>query len=254
MYRIHSLDYLKLLLAVLVAFGHTYWLQSHMSALVFAIGNGAMRVMVPAFCIMAGYFLHSAAMRGAGVRWLYRVLGLYMFWMLIYVPFWLNEVDGLTSLIKTLLLGYYHLWFMAGILVAGFLLLALRRLSHLISYQLEVPVLIAAAEEDHPGPTFLVGDLAELDLPARGVEAEEQRDVQVVRVARPGGRGVGERALDQRQIELLGQPVAEVGGAYLGNAQTAGGNDQIGGLHHAAIGFNLIAAIAFSIGWNTSVS
>ncbi|MGY1807629.1 class I SAM-dependent methyltransferase [Blastococcus sp. SYSU D00669] len=34
------------------------------------------------------------------------------------------------------------------------------------------PVLIAAAEEDHPGPTWLVGDLAELDLPARGIPAE----------------------------------------------------------------------------------
>lgn len=31
------------------------------------------------------------------------------------------------------------------------------------------PVLVAAAEEDHPGPTWLVGDLAELDLPACGV-------------------------------------------------------------------------------------
>lgn len=31
------------------------------------------------------------------------------------------------------------------------------------------PVLIAAAEEDFPGPTWLVGDLAELDLPARGI-------------------------------------------------------------------------------------
>jgi SAM-dependent methyltransferase len=31
------------------------------------------------------------------------------------------------------------------------------------------PVLIAAAEEDHPGPRWLVGDLAELDLPARGI-------------------------------------------------------------------------------------
>ncbi len=30
--------------------------------------------------------------------------------------------------------------------------------------------LIAAAEEDHPGPTWLVGDLAELDLPSRGVD------------------------------------------------------------------------------------
>lgn len=31
------------------------------------------------------------------------------------------------------------------------------------------PVLIEAAEEDYPGPTYLVGDLAELDLPARGI-------------------------------------------------------------------------------------
>ena len=31
------------------------------------------------------------------------------------------------------------------------------------------PVLIEAAEQDHPGPLWLVGDLAELDLPARGI-------------------------------------------------------------------------------------
>ncbi|OBA92499.1 SAM-dependent methyltransferase [Mycobacteriaceae bacterium 1482268.1] len=31
------------------------------------------------------------------------------------------------------------------------------------------PVLIEAAKEDHPGPLWLVGDLAELDLPARGI-------------------------------------------------------------------------------------
>ena len=32
------------------------------------------------------------------------------------------------------------------------------------------PVRIEAAEADHPGPTWLVGDLAELDLPARGID------------------------------------------------------------------------------------
>ena len=31
------------------------------------------------------------------------------------------------------------------------------------------PALIAAAEADHPGPRWLVGDLAELDRPARGI-------------------------------------------------------------------------------------
>lgn len=34
------------------------------------------------------------------------------------------------------------------------------------------PVLIEAAEADYPGPTWLVGDLAELDLPERGVAAD----------------------------------------------------------------------------------
>jgi len=32
------------------------------------------------------------------------------------------------------------------------------------------PALIAAAEEDHPGPTWLVGDLSTLDLPSQGVD------------------------------------------------------------------------------------
>lgn len=31
------------------------------------------------------------------------------------------------------------------------------------------PALIEAAAQDHPGPRWLVGDLAELDLPARGI-------------------------------------------------------------------------------------
>ncbi len=33
------------------------------------------------------------------------------------------------------------------------------------------PVLIGAAEQDYPGPAWMVGDLAELDLPARGIAA-----------------------------------------------------------------------------------
>lgn len=34
------------------------------------------------------------------------------------------------------------------------------------------PGLIEAAEADHPGPTWVTGDLAEMDLPAQGVEAD----------------------------------------------------------------------------------
>lgn len=39
---------------------------------------------------------------------------------------------------------------------------------HLVGVDVD-PELIAAAEHDHPGPTWLVGDLAELDLRANGI-------------------------------------------------------------------------------------
>ena len=46
---------------------------------------------------------------------------------------------------------------------------ALHRAGHeVVGVDLD-PELIAAAEHDHPGPTWLVGDLSELDLPARGI-------------------------------------------------------------------------------------
>lgn len=39
---------------------------------------------------------------------------------------------------------------------------------HVVGVDLD-PVLIAAAEHDHPGPVWLVGDLATLDLPSLGI-------------------------------------------------------------------------------------
>ena len=145
MRRIYSLDYLKLALAVLVAFGHTYWLQSHPTPLAAMMGNGLMRIIVPLFCIVSGYFFHTAVARGDGMKWLRRVLGLYLIWMAVYLPFWLGQVHDLLSLIKTLVLGYFHLWFMAGILLAGFVVLFLRRITHVLAFRAEIPVLIGAA-------------------------------------------------------------------------------------------------------------
>ncbi|WJS85638.1 acyltransferase family protein [Paracoccus sp. TOH] len=145
MHRIHSLDYLKLGLAVLVAFGHTYWLQVNMTPYLYMVGNGLMRAMVPTFCIVAGYFLYSAVARDKGGKWLWRVTALYGFWMAVYLPFWLNEVHGPVSLVKTLAWGYFHLWFMAGILVAGAVILLLRGFARRIAPAYEYRILMAAA-------------------------------------------------------------------------------------------------------------
>jgi SAM-dependent methyltransferase len=46
---------------------------------------------------------------------------------------------------------------------------ALAALGHEVTGVDVDPILIAAANQDHPGPRWLVGDLAQLDLPARGI-------------------------------------------------------------------------------------
>ena len=49
---------------------------------------------------------------------------------------------------------------------------ALHRLGHRVVGVDIDPVLIAAAEEDHPGPVWVAADLATLDLRAQGIEHE----------------------------------------------------------------------------------
>ncbi|WP_194818664.1 bifunctional 2-polyprenyl-6-hydroxyphenol methylase/3-demethylubiquinol 3-O-methyltransferase UbiG [Nocardia sp. XZ_19_385] len=48
----------------------------------------------------------------------------------------------------------------------------LHRVGHVVVGVDVDPVLIAAAEQDHPGPTWIVEDLAELDFPGRGIAAD----------------------------------------------------------------------------------
>jgi len=73
------------------------------------------------------------------------------------------------------------------------------------------PALIEAAEQDHPGPTWLVGDLAELDLPSRGIA--EAFDVIVC----AGNVITFVPAADRRPaLEHLGQHLADDGRIAIG--------------------------------------
>ncbi|MGD1172943.1 class I SAM-dependent methyltransferase [Mycobacterium seoulense] len=93
------------------------------------------------------------------------------------------------------------------------------------------PALIEAAEQDYPGPRWLVGDLAELDLPARGIA--EPFDVivsagNVMAFLAPSTRG---RVLSRLRAHLADDGRAAIGfGAgrdyefaeFLGDAAAAG--------------------------------
>ncbi|MCV7199637.1 class I SAM-dependent methyltransferase [Mycobacterium angelicum] len=93
------------------------------------------------------------------------------------------------------------------------------------------PALIEAAEHDHPGPRWLVGDLAELDLPARGIT--EPFDIivsagNVMTFLAPSTRG---QVLGRLRAHLAGDGRAVIGfgagrgyefGQFLGDAAAAG--------------------------------
>lgn len=125
MRRIHSLDYLKTFLALFVVLAHTNWIQNNMTPGLFVFGNGFMRMLVPLFCIIAGYFLQVAIQRGKAGKWLWRVMALYLFWMAAYLPIWHGQVTGLRSLATTMLWGFFHLWFLIGLFFGGMAVIGL---------------------------------------------------------------------------------------------------------------------------------
>lgn len=150
MRRIHSLDYLKTFLALFVVLAHTNWIQNNMTPGLFVFGNGIMRILVPLFCIIAGYFLQTSVVRGKAGKWLWRVMALYLFWMAAYLPIWHGQVTGLWSFATTMLWGFFHLWFLIGLFFGGLAVVALNWLGGRIAPQrriwfIMVPAAICAA-------------------------------------------------------------------------------------------------------------
>ena len=134
--RVHSLDYLKLLMALFVALGHSGVLTADVSVTKFVIGNGILRNAVPVFSLVSGYFLHAVVMRGKGRAWLRKALWLYSFWFAVYLawalivaPEWLMPNLSTPRAVAGLYVwGYLHLWYVVGLFVAGAMVLAMLRL------------------------------------------------------------------------------------------------------------------------------
>lgn len=124
-----AIDSLKIILAMLVVaihvIGNSPSLIGHMLA------NGIFRVAVPVFFVINGFYLFGAVGNtDKFLGWVGRILFLYIFWMLVYSPFYLPFGQGLTpiaiSLLKKLIVSYFHLWYVLGMLWGGVLLFFLR--------------------------------------------------------------------------------------------------------------------------------
>nr|BFD43473.1 acyltransferase family protein [Pseudomonas sp. FFPRI_1] len=127
-----NLDALKVLLAVMVVLLHCKLLGGNYTWAGYLLCNGLFRVAVPTFFIINGYYLYQSLSGGHSfAQWFKRCLLIYLFWMLVYSPQYVDPATllsfgGVLGLLKKLLIGYFHLWYLLGMLGGGVMLLVLR--------------------------------------------------------------------------------------------------------------------------------
>jgi len=124
-----TLDYLRLALIILVMTGHsdisTYGLGGWFFSDAFA------RFTVPIFLIINGYYFADIVHDKQKVKkYIMRLFIIYITWMVIYFPFlWYMTGGGKKLMLINIITGYYHLWYIAALIGATFIIYFTRKVS-----------------------------------------------------------------------------------------------------------------------------
>lgn len=124
-----SLDYLKVLLSFFVVFLHTGFLYDFSSEIGYLFVNGIFRVAVPIFFIINGYYFYDIRDKFFLFKWMKRVFILYFVWTIIYLPVIIFN-SNFFKIIENFLIGYFILWYLVALLIAGVSLFLLRKVSN----------------------------------------------------------------------------------------------------------------------------
>lgn len=125
--RDSAIDPLRILLALSVIALHTGFPDAAPALVKQVLFNGLYRLAVPVFALISGYFFLGAMQGGRAWSALRRIGSLYLLWMAIYLPIWGPDLTGAWHLIRTAVFGYFHLWFLPGLMIGALLVLLLRR-------------------------------------------------------------------------------------------------------------------------------
>jgi len=132
MNRSLSLDILKIILAIMVVAIHSGFLGDISELGRYLTTAGLFRIAVPIFFVINGFFFFSLPTEKIGT-WFKRVIILYLFWTLVYIGYWFRaetiNLFEIVRVIKTLLVGHEHLWYLPAMIGAALVLLPLRKLS-----------------------------------------------------------------------------------------------------------------------------
>lgn len=108
------LDILKFIAAVMITASHCLPLVPN-DSFIFYYGQWFFRFCIPLYFISSGFFFSSfqEEMRSTYIK---RISAIYLLSTLLYIPVF--KTEGLTSIIRTSILGYHHLWYLSALLIA----------------------------------------------------------------------------------------------------------------------------------------
>ena len=120
-------------MAFMVVGLHAAFLQDLTSFGDHILRNGVFRLAVPVFLVINGFYFWPVVQNERYLGWLRRVFILYIIWMAVYAVMWLPIGDltptGFAKSLRISIFGYFHLWYLAGMLGAAVLLLIMRKFS-----------------------------------------------------------------------------------------------------------------------------
>jgi surface polysaccharide O-acyltransferase-like enzyme len=130
MERNKLLDILKVVAAIFVICSHCHTFYDQSVFLYQITSNGFLRLAVPFFFTINGYFIFDTFEKKKIYSWSKKVLLMYVVWMIIYSFYWFNIDKIFTiSTLKTLITGFSHLWYLIALLMGVIILFILRKLS-----------------------------------------------------------------------------------------------------------------------------
>ncbi|RFO98004.1 hypothetical protein DIC66_04570 [Rhodoferax lacus] len=127
------MDTLKIGLAFMVVGLHARFLSDVSPLAEYLTVNGIFRIAVPIFFLINGYFFYPTIVSGRQRMWIRKVLVLYILWMILYSPFWIRfpffgSVQNVSSTLLEIVKGYYHLWYVVGMVGAASTLIVLQNI------------------------------------------------------------------------------------------------------------------------------
>ncbi len=177
-----GLDALKVALSCMVLAAHCGFLGGNGTLLGYQLNSGIFRITVPVFFLISGYYLYHSLQRDPhSIKlWLHRAVTLYVFWMILYAPFYVTPATfeglrGVIALIKHWVIGFFHLWYVIAMIGGGVMIYLLRHKSNRTLlcltlllycigavlqymrayYEIPVPLLQHINNNDYAGRNFL---------------------------------------------------------------------------------------------------